>query len=191
MLSGHTLKKTKEIKNLVDIKLGIHKLELVNEYKYLGVIIDERLLFHRHIDAIKQKMAQRMYLLKKIRWSINHKDALLLYKSSILPFIDLGSIFYVSCDQNTQKILQVYQNKCLRIIIGKKLWNSTLAAHEQCKLLLVNKRQKVFLLKFAHKLSYKPENLVRHQPRSLRSNRKIMIRKTRANTSKYEKCYRY
>lgn len=87
LLSGYTAIKTKTLRSQIDINIGGFKLETVKEYKYLGIILDERLLFHSHLDMIKRKISQRKYLLNKIRWVIGFKDALLLFKSSILPCI--------------------------------------------------------------------------------------------------------
>lgn len=189
LLSSHTAKKTKLIRSQINVNIHGFSLSVVKEYKYLGFILDERLLYHDHLEMIKHKISQRKYLLKKIRWSIGFRDALLLYKSSILPFIDLGCIFYVACDKARQQSLQTLQNRCLRAIIGRKLWSNTTDAHTLCKLQTVGQRQKLFLLKFGHKLSFKPSNLVRHQARTLRSARKTLLHKVRPNNSKYEKSY--
>lgn len=106
LISGSTAKKIKQIKETVVVTINNEPLELVSEYKYLGIVLDERLNFHSHLDSIRKRISQRLYLLKKIRWVINYKDALLLYKSSILPYFDLGSLFYVCCNHDKLNSLQ-------------------------------------------------------------------------------------
>lgn len=104
----------------------VKTLELVSEYKYLGILLDERLTFHNHLDTIKKRISQRLYLLKKIRWIIDYKDALLLFKSSILPYFDLEAYSMSAVtmyDLNPCKNCKII--KGLRIILGKKHWIDT------------------------------------------------------------------
>lgn len=49
---------------------------------------------------IKQKVNGRLYTLKKVWWTINGKDALILYQSSNLPHIDQGLLFYGGANQD-------------------------------------------------------------------------------------------
>lgn len=44
---------------------------------------------------VKEKVLQRSYLLKKIRWMIEQNEALTLYKRIILPFFELGNLFHL------------------------------------------------------------------------------------------------
>lgn len=62
------------IKQIVNNSDG-EMLEIVHEYKYLGVILDEHLTFHNHVSYL--------YQLNKIRTYIDTNTALILYKSMI------------------------------------------------------------------------------------------------------------
>ena len=42
-------------------------VELVQQYKYLGTVIDSKLCFESHVDAVCKKAHQRMYFLRKLR----------------------------------------------------------------------------------------------------------------------------
>lgn len=189
MISGLTAKKTKQLKQQVDIQICT-SLQLIKEYKYLVVLIDERLSFYNHVDMVKKKISLRLYLLRKIRWVIGFRDALLLYKSRILPFFDLGIIFY-SCDATKINSLQILKNRALRTIIGKKIWSNTDDAHKNCNLLEIKARQRLFLVKHIHKRSFYPVNMIRHPIRTLRSARKSMLHDDRPKTSKFEYSYSY
>lgn len=67
------------------------------------------------------------------------------------------------------------QNKCLRVIYGKKSWPGIEAAHKQCNLLYIKDRRKLSLVKYAHKCSFDPENLKRVNRSGLRSGQKNAI----------------
>lgn len=55
--------------------------------------------------------------------------------------------------------------------------------------LKLNVREKISQLKFAHKLSRKPGNLVNHSGRTLRSNRNKLLNNPTANNTKFEKSF--
>lgn len=138
---------------------------------------------------IKRKITARLFTLKKIRWTLSHKDALTLYKSTILPYFDQGSPFYTSANKNSLKSLQSLQNKSLRIVYRKKDWPGTTAAHTESKLLSIEDRRALFLLKYAHNLSYDPANLQAKPARTLRSQNNILLKTSFPKTAKYERSY--
>lgn len=48
--------------------------------------------------------------------TLTFKDAMLLYKNSILPYIDLGSIFYGSANKGVIKGLETAQSNCSWVV---------------------------------------------------------------------------
>lgn len=132
-------------------------------------MLDSSLNFESHINIIRRKITSRLFILKKIRWTLTKKDALTLYKSTILPFFDQGSPFYISANKNSLKSLQSLQNRALRIIYGKKNWPGTENAHKECKLLNTDDRRNFFLLKHANTLSYDTNNIKHCDPQTLSS----------------------
>lgn len=167
------------------------KIDHVTEFKYLGVMLDTGLNFESHINMIKKKITSRMFTLKRIRWTLSRKDALTLYKSTIIPFFDQGSPFYTSANKNSLKALQSLQNKALRIIYTKKKWPGTEIAHSECKLLNTDDRRTFFMLKYAHNLSYNPVNIKPPTGRALRSSNNIILKSCVPKNTKYEKSYIY
>lgn len=82
---------------------------------------------------------------------LNRGDALTIYKGMIMPYLDIGDIYYNSGMKEQFKGLQTLQNKGLRIIWGKRDWPGTEAAHNECKLLPSNMRRQGNLVKYGHK----------------------------------------
>lgn len=58
------------------ISLDKQRLTFVNEYKYLGVIVDNTLTFKPHVNYINRIATSRLYILSKIRRSLGFKHAL-------------------------------------------------------------------------------------------------------------------
>lgn len=173
----------------LNIKINGTLLPLVNEYKYLGLIIDDALKFTKHINMIKKSITYRMFILRKVRWQLGFRDSLLLYKSGILTFYDQGDIFFHAGNKDQLKGLQTLQNKSLRIIFGKKDWPGTNVAHKRCNLLKIDDRRKLSLVKFAHQNSHNPLNLKEHSRHELRSNKRILLKENPIRSSKYEKSF--
>ena len=81
--------KTKELlidfkKNHVpvpDLVIDGVKVERVNEYKYLGTVLDEKLNFTANTDFIHRKCQSRMYFLQKLR-NLDHAGILQIFTTA-------------------------------------------------------------------------------------------------------------
>ena len=59
-------------------------VERVDNYKYLGVVIDSRLTWHDHIDMLMKKLNSRMFCLRAMnRFNVESKILAMFYKSVI------------------------------------------------------------------------------------------------------------
>lgn len=133
-----------------------------------------------------------LLLLKKLNINLlNVKESLLLYKSKILPYFDLGDIFYDSANADQVRGLQTIQNKCLKIIYGTRSKYNLEELHVKSKLLKAKDRRILSLLKFGHRMSFISTNLKEHGERSVRSTRKLSLKESRAHRNKFEKSFVY
>lgn len=179
----------KELKKEVNVKIKDQPLEIVNEYKYLGVILNETLNYQSHIKMVKQKVKQRAYLLRKVRNIVGQNETLTLYKSSILPFIDQGDLFYGASTKELLKSLQTLQNNCIRTIYGKTNWPGTQQAHNACRLLFLKDRRTCHLLKRAHCKSFSRENLRANSNNGLCSGARLLLIEARVYAHKFAGSY--
>ena len=62
-------------------------IESTADISPLGVNIDEHLVFSKHISELRIKASQRVGVLSRLRNLIPTEAKLLLYKSSILPYL--------------------------------------------------------------------------------------------------------
>lgn len=145
--------------------------------------------YNSHVKYLKNKISQRHYLLKKVRWTIGFAEAMLIFKSSILPFFDVGDIFYTGSNVELRKSLQTQQNKCLRTIYGRRNWPGTEEAHPNNNLLLTKERQLQHLLRYSQIKSFDRSNLRPHINRTLRSNRKMLLNQNGVKHTKYGKSF--
>ena len=81
----------------VNSPIGINgePVEHVDSFKYLGVILDEKLSFTKHVTAVQKKYQQRLHVLRKLRaFYVDPLLLLRLYRSIIEPLITYCSICY-------------------------------------------------------------------------------------------------
>ncbi|KAK2168080.1 hypothetical protein NP493_1246g00003 [Ridgeia piscesae] len=64
-------------------------VEQVDSFKYLGVMLDEKLPFTEHVTAVQKKSQQRLHVLRKLRAFYVDPLLLRLYRSIIEPLLTL------------------------------------------------------------------------------------------------------
>lgn len=109
----------------------------------------------------------------------------------ILPYFDVGDIYYNSANNELLKGLQSLQNSALRLILGRKNWPGSEQAHAECNLFQTRKRRIYNLIKNGQKLSFTGSNLKSQNIHSLRSSRKILLKEQKAKSKKVENSFLY
>ena len=112
------LKQTK-----IEIKLSDISLKRVSFTKFLGVIIDEKLSFTRHISYIKNKISKAMGIIIKARKYLNRKSLLNLYHAFVFPYLTYCiEIWGNASDIHLDALLKVqkknYSNHYLFFLLG-------------------------------------------------------------------------
>ncbi len=87
------------------------------EFKYLEIILDQNLLFDRHIEHVIDKSTTKLGLLYKTRWLFNMDTAKMLYSALVTPYFDMGNTVYTVASQFQLNRFQVIQNAAARLIL--------------------------------------------------------------------------
>ena len=78
-----------------DYEIGRHKLERVNEFKDLGVLMDRKLTFVSHIETITAKSARMLGFIKRISREFQDYYALkTLFVSLVRPNLEYASVVW-------------------------------------------------------------------------------------------------
>ena len=101
----------------IGVSLNGELIETVVNFKYLGLIMDQHLQFHPHIDYIIDKTMTKLGLLYKTRTLFDVSTALMLFKSLITPHFDYGCLIYEVAPQYQLQRLQIVQNAAARLIL--------------------------------------------------------------------------
>lgn len=109
-------------------------ISIQTQVKYLGVVLDKRLYFRKHIEnacAKAIKTFRALWPLLNRRSTLNVKNKNLIYKSVIRPILSYGSPIWYKAANSHLKRMQVIQNKCLKMIHNKHWRHSTRALHDE------------------------------------------------------------
>ena len=133
--------------------LGGEELDMVEEYKYLGVQIDAQLNFHAHRQSLINSINYMLIFFKKIRKYINVDAAKLIYKGTILPVIEYADFVFDYGIKYLNKKWQTLQNQGLYIVFDQHytaydLKDSTETIHRNANVLRLDHRRRIHMLSF-------------------------------------------
>jgi hypothetical protein len=137
---------------------------------FLGITLDPKLTFKKHLEKMETKMAKKTSLFKKIRsMKINSlKINSLLFKSLIRSLSDYAFIQLSSPTQRIMKKLQTMQIRILRQIKHFPLKSKTSTILGHFKLESLDNRTKNLLTKFANSKSN--HDLIASELKSFKEN---------------------
>ena len=119
------------------LKLCGQEIEWSDTVKYLGVILDKKLLFKNHIDWVRGKAIGRLKLLYPILNFKTHLDlrtALTLYKSLLRPVLTYACPAWGHAARSHIKKLQTFQNKILYMVTKLPTVTPTRDLHEAAQI---------------------------------------------------------
>ena len=99
-----------------ELKIGEHALLKKNNTKYLGVIIDQDLKWHVHIENVIKKLAGAARILCKIRHYVDKKTLVNLYYAFAYPHLKYGILAWGNINRILLQKVKIMRNKILRII---------------------------------------------------------------------------
>lgn len=80
----------------ISLTLAGSKFEIVPDYKYLAVTLDNKLDFSTHIRLVLKNASHQLHKLSRVRKYISRETCLQLYTAYILSTFDYGDAFYES-----------------------------------------------------------------------------------------------
>ena len=152
---------------LPKLKINSKDTEFVKAFKYLGVKLDNQLNYGPFLKETASLIAHKIYIMSKVRKCINTRQALIIYKSKVLPYFDYGDIFYIGAHQQSLGKLQKLQNRGLRICLNAEPRMSVMHLHNKSGINLLEHRRYSHLLILAYKRQLNPK-YTRIPPRQTR-----------------------
>lgn len=119
------------------LKIGDIEVQPKNSIKYLGVELDERLNFHRHIKNQVAKgyaTKKKLYPLLCKKSHLNSDNKILLYTSYIRSIITYAAPAFCHLRPYPLRSIQSLQNKALRLALNKPYFTRISDLHEQANI---------------------------------------------------------
>ena len=92
------------------------KIATVQQYKYLGMLLDDKLTMNEYADVMWNKANKKVGILARIRQFISENTAAKIDKTMIRPHLDYIDFVIDSSSADRVKRLDTLQNKALRRI---------------------------------------------------------------------------
>ena len=102
--------------NDVNVIMQQNIIERVNSTKFLGLIIDDKLKWHEHIQQVTHKIARSVGILYKIRHYLNKQTLLNMYYTFVFSYLIYGVEIWGSASLNHINPLKKIFKKCERTI---------------------------------------------------------------------------
>ena len=94
-----------------------NQVKRCSSHKHLGLIIDNKFDFDKHLDKKINKCNKKIGMMEKLSTSVSRQSLLTIYKSFARPILDYGDIIYDKPHKDSfiEKIERVRYNACLVI----------------------------------------------------------------------------
>ena len=129
--------------NSVVIRLNNHTLPRVESAKFLGTILDSKLSWKQHINALESKIAQNTGLIYRLSMFLPERILRTLYCSLILPYLSYCNIIWANTYPTSLTKLCALQNKAVRTITRSQPSDKSDPLYKSQKLLYIDDINKV------------------------------------------------
>jgi hypothetical protein len=118
LITNSIQSKTKLLKNCQDkIQLDGTVLEFSETVKYLGVIVDYRLMFDEHIKYNATKIAKKTGYMMRIGKYQSKWSKKTVFNTIVAPHYEYCASIYLGANKQDINKLQMLQNKTMRCIL--------------------------------------------------------------------------
>ena len=131
--------------------INSEKIEKVDTFKYLGLMLDSELNFAADISYAYHKACSKLSLLRKTRLCMNQSVACQLYKSLILLQIEYCDVVYMGSSKSGLADLQKVQNICCSVILLAPRDAHIKETHSKLKLFPLEHRRDLHMSQLCHK----------------------------------------
>ena len=100
----------------LDLQFGSTTLTEVNELEILGVTIDSKLTWKKHVSNIASRAGQKLGALRRVANKLDKRGRATVYKAQVRSVMEYASLAWMSASPTTLGLLDSIQRKALRVI---------------------------------------------------------------------------
>ena len=133
---------------VADYPLANIQLEIVDETKQLGVILQCNLKFYKHIQSKTRRAIQQLGMIKRVLYGAPEKPKLLACTTLFRQHVEYASTVWDLSTKQLQPELDMVQNSAIRIICKLKRRDSVTEALEKLNVQTLGDRCKTIGVTF-------------------------------------------
>ena len=139
----------------VNLCINYKCLSRVNQLKFLGTIIDDKLTWRPHIDYISKKLSKAIAIMYRIKPYVTQETLCGLYYSLVDPYLTYCNVIWGNTFKTHLKPIISLQRKAVRCLNFRKHNDfSTDALMLELKLIKLSDLNKYLTCQFMHKFHY-------------------------------------
>ena len=134
--------------------MGDHEIERTDNYKYLGILIDDKLSWDFQVKKLCSKLSSICGVLSKVRHYLDRESLMLIYNSLFDSHLRYGILAWGTTSEQNLSKLRVLQNRAVRLITFSSFTTPAAPLYTSLKILPLN--EMLFLQKsiFMHSLHF-------------------------------------
>ena len=101
----------------IKFKLNERRLTHISTVKYLGILLDEHLLWTKQVNWVNLKLKQTIGILSKLRYNTSLPILKIVYHSLLGSHLQYGAQLWGQGNCVNQNNVQNFQNRALRILL--------------------------------------------------------------------------
>ena len=134
----------------LSLQIGNEYISKVQHVKFLGIIIDEKLNWNKHIENCKNKLSSGAYAINSLKNILPTFQLRTLYYTLIHPYLTYGIILWGGALKKYVHGLQITQNKTVRKITNSKYNESASPIYSKLGILTLENVYKLDLCKLMY-----------------------------------------
>ena len=123
--------------------------------KYLGVIIDDKLIWKPHITPIKKQVSKASGIICKLTHYSRFKSLKTVYYSLVYSHLRYAITSWGSSSFSTVNILNIIHNKLLRIMTLSKFNSNPCKLYKDTQILNIDRIFKIEISKLMYKIKFR------------------------------------
>ena len=137
----------------IEIQFLNSSISANDQIKYLGITVDSRLNFEKHIGVVAKKISRSLGVMCKLKNVLPPKALLVLYYSMIHSHLLYGITIWEYTYEKYLKRLKTLQNKAVKVLGGGRWQDHASAYYSQLNILKLEDLYTYEVAKLMHKYS--------------------------------------
>jgi hypothetical protein len=166
----------KKMNTCLPVQLNNKQLSQPDDVKYLGIHLDRKLTWRKHMSTKRKQLDLK---LRKLYWIISRKaqlsleNKILVPKAILKPVWTYGVQLWGSASNSNIEILERFQSKALRIITGAPRYVPNAVIKRDLKVLSVRQEVRNYSVAYRQRLDDHPNRLPKSLFRRTNYNRRL------------------